>query len=226
MLKTACGNGFPLNIPSEIPTGGGGGSGDYPDLTNKPKINNVTLLGEMTAADLGLASADIEDLIPSGASSTNKLATADDIPDAVIGNPSGGTTAGDLTKLQIGDDVYNVPSGGSVPTSMSYTTAGLSYTNCSYVSGGYFTIGNIVFVNMRVKCTDGTAITMSISGFPTYNNKTEDSKNIVAVYGYNMTSETNVYVYGAIGGGGVMGIKASSLTANDEYTVSCFYLKD
>lgn len=113
MLKTACGNGFPLNIPSEIPTGGGGGTGDYPDLTNKPKINDVTLLGEMTAADLGLASADIEDLIPSEASSTNKLVTADDIPDAVIGNPSGSATAGNLTKLQIGDDIYNVPSGGS-----------------------------------------------------------------------------------------------------------------
>lgn len=58
MYKTACGNGFPLNIPSEINGGGGGGTGDYPDLTNKPKINDVTLLGEMSAADLGLADAD------------------------------------------------------------------------------------------------------------------------------------------------------------------------
>lgn len=34
--------------------GGGGGTGDYTDLTNKPKINNVTLSGNKTAADLGL----------------------------------------------------------------------------------------------------------------------------------------------------------------------------
>ena len=34
--------------------GGGGGTGDYADLTNKPKINNVTLSGNKTAADLGL----------------------------------------------------------------------------------------------------------------------------------------------------------------------------
>ena len=34
--------------------GGGGGTGDYNDLTNKPKINNVTLSGNKTAADLGL----------------------------------------------------------------------------------------------------------------------------------------------------------------------------
>lgn len=121
MLKTACGNGFPLNIPSEIPTGGGGGTGDYPDLTNKPKINDVTLLGEMTAADLGLASADIEDLIPEDASSSNKLATASDIPDAVTGNPSGSATAGNLTKLQIGDDIYNVPSGSAAYGTFSST---------------------------------------------------------------------------------------------------------
>lgn len=34
--------------------GGGGGTGDYNDLTNKPKINNVTLSGNKSAADLGL----------------------------------------------------------------------------------------------------------------------------------------------------------------------------
>jgi hypothetical protein len=34
---------------------GGGGTSDYSDLTNKPSINNVTLSGNKTAADLGLA---------------------------------------------------------------------------------------------------------------------------------------------------------------------------
>ena len=34
--------------------GGGGGTDDYSDLTNKPKINNVTLSGNKTGADLGL----------------------------------------------------------------------------------------------------------------------------------------------------------------------------
>jgi hypothetical protein len=36
--------------------GGGGGSSDYSDLSNKPKINNVTLSGNKTGADLGLLS--------------------------------------------------------------------------------------------------------------------------------------------------------------------------
>ena len=37
--------------------GGGGGSSDYSDLSNKPKINNVTLSGNKTGADLHLQSA-------------------------------------------------------------------------------------------------------------------------------------------------------------------------
>ena len=34
--------------------GGGGGSSSYSDLSNKPKINNVTLSGNKTGSDLGL----------------------------------------------------------------------------------------------------------------------------------------------------------------------------
>ena len=37
--------------------GGGGGTSDYPQLSNKPSINGVTLLGNKTAADLGLQDA-------------------------------------------------------------------------------------------------------------------------------------------------------------------------
>ena len=36
-------------------SGGGGGTSDYTDLTNKPSIESVTLSGNKTAADLGLA---------------------------------------------------------------------------------------------------------------------------------------------------------------------------
>lgn len=37
--------------------GGGGGTTDYTDLTNKPKINNVELLGNKSLADIGVTSA-------------------------------------------------------------------------------------------------------------------------------------------------------------------------
>lgn len=82
----------------------------------------------------------ITELIPSDATSSNKLATADDIPDAVTGNPSGTATAGDLAKLQIGSDIYSIPSGGSAtPTVQIFKASGASdndYHNCFYIECG------------------------------------------------------------------------------------------
>ena len=40
--------------------GGGGGTSDYSQLTNKPSINGVTLSGNKTGADLGLLSGDYD----------------------------------------------------------------------------------------------------------------------------------------------------------------------
>jgi hypothetical protein len=37
--------------------GSGGGTSDYTQLTNLPSVNNVTLTGNKTSADLGLANA-------------------------------------------------------------------------------------------------------------------------------------------------------------------------
>lgn len=45
------------DIIYSIPSGGGGGGGgtnNYNDLLNKPKINNVTLSGELSLSDLGI----------------------------------------------------------------------------------------------------------------------------------------------------------------------------
>ena len=39
------------------PSGGSGGTSDYTDLTNKPQVEGVTLVGNKTASDLGLATA-------------------------------------------------------------------------------------------------------------------------------------------------------------------------
>lgn len=45
---------FHFGIPKGVPGSGGGGTADYTDLANKPKINNVTLSGNKTASDLSL----------------------------------------------------------------------------------------------------------------------------------------------------------------------------
>lgn len=114
-VKAACGNGFPLNIPSIIPeSGGSGGTGDYSDLTNKPQINDVTLSGNKSLSDIGAASAadvsDIQDLIPSDASTTNKLATADDIP-GVATTSAPGIVQPDGTSITISNGIISAVGG-------------------------------------------------------------------------------------------------------------------
>ena len=46
-----------LDAQFEPNGGGGGGTSNYNQLANKPSINNVTLSGNKSAADLGLAAA-------------------------------------------------------------------------------------------------------------------------------------------------------------------------
>lgn len=120
-----------VNLKKQIQeSGGGSGTSDYSQLTNKPQINEVTLSGNKSLSDLGIASASdlaaVEALIPESASTSNQLATASDIPDDVTGNPSGSATAGNLNKLQIGSNIYNVPSGSLNLTLIKTITVSLS----------------------------------------------------------------------------------------------------
>lgn len=45
------------DILDKVQAGGGGGTSDYTELTNKPKINSVTLTGNKSLSDIGAASA-------------------------------------------------------------------------------------------------------------------------------------------------------------------------
>jgi hypothetical protein len=81
-------------------SGGGGGASDYTDLSNKPQINGVTLSGNKSASDLGLA--------PSGA----------------YVKPSGGIPKADLAfvvqnSLRRADSAYQKPSGGIPATDLA-----------------------------------------------------------------------------------------------------------
>lgn len=63
---------------------GGGSAGDYEDLSNKPKINNVELTGNKTASDLGLqpsgAYLTVDSTIPfSQSSSRANISTSDNV---------------------------------------------------------------------------------------------------------------------------------------------------
>ena len=55
VISGASANVTAVKVTDEMGHGGSGGATDYSDLTNKPSINNVTLVGNKTASDLGLA---------------------------------------------------------------------------------------------------------------------------------------------------------------------------
>lgn len=93
---------------------------------------DTTIIGDVSG---------IKEVIPSSATSSNKLATQSDLPSAVVGNPSGSSTAGNLSKLQIGNDIYDVPSGGSGNT-ISKTRYQISSSSWSSSpnADGYYTL--------------------------------------------------------------------------------------
>ncbi len=45
------------DILDKVQSGGGGGTDDYTDLSNKPQINSITLTGNKSLSDIGAATA-------------------------------------------------------------------------------------------------------------------------------------------------------------------------
>lgn len=76
---------------------GGGGTGNYNDLSNQPQIGGVTLQGNKTPAQLGLA-------------------TPGDIPTVPVQSVNGKTGAVVLNASDVGAGTYSLPSGG-IPAS-------------------------------------------------------------------------------------------------------------
>ena len=85
-----------------IPSGGGGGGGgttDYNDLTNKPKINNVILTGNLSLSDLGISNP----IVMTGATGSSN-GVAGYVPQPLIA---------DKDKFLKGDGTWAVGGGGS-----------------------------------------------------------------------------------------------------------------
>lgn len=80
--------------------GGGGGTSDYEDLYNKPAINGTELIGDLSAADLGLA-------------------TPEDIPSVPVQSVNGKTGAVVLNASDVGAGTYSKPSGGIPATDLA-----------------------------------------------------------------------------------------------------------
>lgn len=98
---------------------GGGGTDNYNDLSNKPQINNVTLSGNKTTADLGLFSGYIEDLY------ATDLHESGAVPYMVYGSQSqhwGMNTGAELWRLS--DVAFYAPSNLANGDILAITGAG------------------------------------------------------------------------------------------------------
>ena len=100
----------------------------------------------------------------------------------------------------------------------AYTTSGMTLTNCTLVSGGYFKIGNVCVFNMRIKSNGGIA---EINGLPNYNGLMVNAYSVpINVYCNNDFS--NRLGCGYVDSTGKVTIRA--LTENNDYSISATYL--
>lgn len=88
--------------------GGGGGTSDYDALTNRPQINGVTLTGDLSSSDLGLA--DAADIPAAGTATPKALGTA---------------AVGTSTKFAREDHVHAMP---TIPAAASSGTPAMDGT--------------------------------------------------------------------------------------------------
>lgn len=127
----------------ELESGGGGepGSNNYNDLSNKPSINNITLTGNKTTTQLGLASA--AQINQTNTNVSNLTNTVNDIftPDNITLNDGGffPQTAMEQISLhkpiRVNDDIYYCIE----ETSVDYLYASIP-TNGAYPSTSYLRI--------------------------------------------------------------------------------------
>lgn len=155
--------------------GGGGGTSDYEQLSNLPKINSVELKGNKSLNDLGIASSsDLNTLAGVVGDSTEGLVK--DVNDIESVIPESATTSNKLaTMADVG--------GGGIESPTQYDTTGLTYSGFNRDEGGYFKLGNAVFINIMVEATESGNCT--INGFPVYTSQA--TNNFVHLETYDTT---------------------------------------
>ena len=110
---------------------------------------------------------------------------------------------------------------GLSPT--AYKSSGLSFTNCAFVSGGYFKTGRMVCVNLRVTSRD-SANSFQIEGLPAYIGMVQS--NCVVLTVKNMTQGINDNSYGWIDPSGKLNVQMPTNYAANLYIISAVYLCD
>ena len=140
-------------------TGGGGGTSNYNDLTNKPSINNITLSGNKTLSDLGIQPAGnyaLESEIPTKTSDltndsgfiTGYTETDPTVPSHVKNITQANITSWNNKSDFSGNynDLSNKPTIPTVPTNVSAFTNDAGYvTNTDYAT---YDTGGVVKVSV------------------------------------------------------------------------------
>lgn len=141
------------DIIYSIPSGGGGGGGgtdNYNDLLNKPKINNVTLSGELSLSDLGI----VNPVVMTGATNSSN-GSAGYAPKPLIADKDKFLKGdGTWAELSAGGDYEIIPiTAGNDTTSRTFTftkqpkfikifyissTIGYNYDACIVYGQQYF----------------------------------------------------------------------------------------
>lgn len=126
-------------------SGGGGGSSDYNDLTNKPSINGVTLEGDVTISVPSKTSELVNDsgfltAIPSEYVTDSEMATAL-LPKANTADLATVATSGNY------NDLSNKPTIPTVPTNISAFTNDAGYLTSAPVSSVNGQTGAVVIAN-------------------------------------------------------------------------------
>ena len=191
-------------------TGGGGGSTDYPDLTNKPQINSVTLVGNKSLADLGAQGQLTFDATPtensdnpvksggvySALAGKQATLTFDNAPTESSDNPvkSGGIYSA-LAGKQATLTFDNVPTANSTnPVTSDGIKTALDAKQGTLTAGSNITINNnVISASVSVSANEYTK---------TVNLAYSDSKTIaldMTGYSYAATDSIDVYINGLHG---------------------------
>lgn len=117
-----------VSLHGSINLGGATGTSDYTELENKPKINNVELIGNKTTSELN-----INEMPTSDSAAVGSILTHTANGDAwappksqVEANPIG-ATVGDLSTIGIQGVNYKIPSGGGLNYSTDEQIVGTWY---------------------------------------------------------------------------------------------------
>lgn len=148
-----------VSLHGTINMGGATGTNLYPELEDKPKINNIVLVGNKTTSDLGINEMPASDGAAVGSILTHTENGESWLPpkSQVEANPIG-ATVGDLSTIGIQGVNYKIPSGGGLNYSTDEQVVG------TWIDGSTIYSKTFTFTNREISNNSETNIGNITSG--------------------------------------------------------------